>query len=137
MHAGQINVTAQAWDADPQSTPASVQVFFGVQQMPPGQVPPAQSPPTLHVAPSLHFGHVVPPQSVADSRPFFTPSVQVAPRHTPPPHERLVQSPPVAHPLPTMHREHEPPQSTSVSLPFRVPSPQEAAWQVPALQTPL
>jgi hypothetical protein len=39
--------------------------------------------------------------------------------------------------LPAGHFGQLPPQSTSVSFPFFAPSPQEAFWHVPVLQTPV
>ena len=42
------------------------------------------------------------------------------------------------HILPLAHAGHAPPpQSTSVSVPFLIPSPHDGAWQVPAPQLPL
>jgi hypothetical protein len=66
----------------PQSTPVSVpfstvSVHVGVWHVVAHTLL-VQSLPVLHVLPFAHFGHAVPPQSVADSEPFFVLSVHVA-----------------------------------------------------------
>src|SRR5262245_11181421 len=53
-------------------------------------------------------------------------------RHTP-----LWQSLPTKHPARSAHLPHEPPQSVSVSLPFRTRSLQVGAWHLVAVQTSL
>ena len=66
-----------------------------------------------------------PPQSVPVSPPSFVPSVQwsATQRCEVTLHAAVVQSVPRRHDAPTAHGvEHEPPQSTSVSLPSRTPS---------------
>jgi hypothetical protein len=55
----------------------------------------------------------------------------------PPVQVPLRQSVPRLQALPSAHLPQLPPQSTSVSLPFRVPSLQVAAWQIPPEQTRL
>jgi hypothetical protein len=67
-----------------------------------------------------------PPQSVSVSVPFLVPSEQLDAWHVPAMHTPLVQSAPVVQPLPSAHLSvgaHEPPQSTSVSVPFLTMSP--------------
>jgi hypothetical protein len=88
--------------------------------------------------PEAHLPQVAPPQSMSVSVPFLTTSVQVAawhrfgaPEQTPLwQSPATVQSPFVAHPP-----QVPPPQSTSVSAPFSVPSVHVGAWHTPPEQT--
>jgi hypothetical protein len=90
------------------------------------------------VFPRAHLLQLVPPQSVSDSPPFFTVSVQVGAWHLLPVQTPLVQSAAKRHPLPSPQlAAQEPPQSTSVSKPLRAPSVQVGAWQTLPVQTPL
>lgn len=93
-----------------------------------------------HPFPVAHRRAHDPPQSVSVSSPFFTPSSQVATAQARfAAHTRVVQSPPVPQPRPTAQRcegAHAPPQSTSVSEPFRAPSLQDATWHTPAGPAP-
>jgi len=57
----------------------------------------AQSVGATHVLPFAHEGHVLPPQSVSDSPPLRTPSLQVAAAHTPLTQLVLAQSPLTLH----------------------------------------
>jgi hypothetical protein len=72
---------------------------------------------------------VVPPQSVAVSVPFFTPSLQVGATQVVPLQTKLTQSLPVVHPRPVPHRAQVevPPQSVPDSRPFFTRSLQLAA----------
>jgi hypothetical protein len=85
---------------------------------------------------------VPPPQSTSVSAPFFIASVQVgasAP-HTPPAQLALWQSPALPHAFPFGHlAQAGPPQSTSLSLPFFIPSLQAplGAAQTPFAQLAL
>jgi hypothetical protein len=54
--------------------------------------------------------------------PFCTPSVQVGTAHWFSVQTPLVQSSAAPQLAPSIHGEHVPPQSMSVSLPFRTPS---------------
>lgn len=71
--------------------------------------------------------HMPPPVSVPQSVIGFTHVWQV-----PLTQRALVQSFRVVHALPMPHRGHVPPQSTSLSLPFLVPSPQLGGAQRPS-----
>src|SRR5204863_357497 len=74
------------------------------------------------------------------SVPFFTRSLQAGTAQTPPEQTPLVQSPATPQALPLPHflaGAQEPPQSTSVSVPFFTMSLQEGAGQTPPEQTPL
>jgi hypothetical protein len=53
------------------------------------------------------------------------------------PHVALAQSVPALQSVPRPQAGHEPPQSTSVSLPLRAPSVQVGGWQSPPVQMPL
>jgi hypothetical protein len=109
----------------------------------PWQSPLAQSADAPHVLPTPHVllcpSHVLPPQSVSVSVPFFTPSVHVAAWHVrgDPVHTLSAQSPATVHDLPVPHLGHvAPPQSMSVSSASLTVSLQCAATQVPLpLQT--
>jgi hypothetical protein len=89
--------------------------------------------------PTAQFAVQVPPQSTSVSFPFLTPSVQEAVTHLPPEHLPLpgnTQSVFALQFLPTAQVGPQlPPQSTSVSVPFRRPSPHAAATHAPALHT--
>jgi hypothetical protein len=90
--------------------------------------------------PTAQFAVQVPPQSTSVSFPFLTPSVHVAATHLPPlehlPLAGSAQSVFALQFLPTAHvGPQPPPQSTSVSVPFRLPSPHAAATHAPALHT--
>jgi hypothetical protein len=77
-----------------------------------------QSLATLHAKPAAQ-GKQLPPQSVADSSPFRTPSVHVGTRHTPSTQYAVRQSLGVEQALPFAHgAQLLPPQSTSTSSPF-------------------
>ena len=115
----------------------------------------AQSSPTRHAWPSAHFGQLIPPQSTSVSSPslmlfaqligvgagvgsgVFSPSPGllqmpcVSPSSSPGPQCVLTQSVPTKQSRPLVHLAHTPPpQSTSVSAPFREPSEQVAATGV-------
>jgi len=67
---------------------------------------------------------------MSDSPPFLTPSVELATPHTPAVHTSKPQSPFTAHTLPTPHLGAlGPPQSTSVSPLFFLPSVASAGVQ--------
>jgi hypothetical protein len=85
----------------------------------------------------MHFGQLPPPQSVAVSAPLVTPSVQVAALQAPEAHTLLAQSAPAPHAFPTTQGLHEPPQSTSDSVPFFVLSEHEGVWQTPLVHSRL
>ncbi len=85
-------------------------------------------------------GHAfAPPQSIAVSTPFLTPSVQDGAAQTLATHDPLTQSVPVPQPWPVGQRTHVlvPPQLTPDSSPFLTVSVHEGTAQVPAVQTPL
>src|SRR5262245_22441752 len=88
----------------------------------------AQSAAPLQARPSAHRLHD-PPQSIADSEPFLTPSEQVGTWQTCPAHTELAQSEASLHESQSVHGSHEPPQSIAVSNPFSIPSEQIGAWQ--------
>jgi hypothetical protein len=76
------------------------------------------------------------PQSVSDSAPFCTESLQVAAWHCPPWHTPLTQSEPARQANESAHAEHSgPPQSRSVSSPFSTASSQTGAAQILLVQT--
>src|SRR4051812_5811353 len=107
--------------------------------MPVTQLLVAQSPGPSHSCPVVHFLQV-PPQSMSVSAPFLTPSVQLGTWHTPPPHRALAQSKGMEQALPLPHfcvGAQPPPQSTSVSVPFLMPSEHDGAWQDPVMHTAL
>jgi hypothetical protein len=84
----------------------------------PEQTPLVQSPGPMHTLPFTHLGQLE-PQSLSVSVPFLTLSVQVGIWQMPDVHTPLVQSPGIEHLSPGLHLVvQEPPQSTSVSLPF-------------------
>jgi hypothetical protein len=93
------------------------------------QTPVLQSAFAVQSAPEPHFEHATPPQSVAVSLPFWTPSSHVAARHVPPTHTALVQSAEVLQCWLGPHDEQGPPQSTSVSPPFWSESVHDGATQ--------
>ncbi len=96
-----------------------------------------QSEDETHDAPEVHLPQL-PPQSIQDSEPFFTPSTQEPTTHTPFVQTLLWQSTDEAQVPPVPHGAHNaPPQSRPVSTPFLTPSPQAGARQDPALHTPL
>jgi hypothetical protein len=111
----------------------------GAAHRPAAHTPLAQSEPVPHPCPVPQRAHAPgPPQSVPVSLPFFTPSLQVGAAHAPPAQTPLAQFAPllphirpVAHGWPMGAAAHEPPQSTSLSLPFSMPSLQLAGVQVP------
>ena len=74
--------------------------------------------PFLQFLPVGQALHLLPPQSVSLSSPFFLPSLQLGATQTPAVQMPLVQSLFTAHFLPFAQALHLPPQSTSVSLPF-------------------
>jgi hypothetical protein len=68
----------------------------------------------------------------------LTPSKQLGAWHCPPLHTPLEQSPATTQELPLGHfAQLDPPQSTSLSVPFFTPSEHVAAWQVPLAHTRL
>src|SRR5262249_35617560 len=106
---------------------------------------------SLQTLPTVHFWHagapwkVLPPQSLSDSSPFFTPSLHVGVAHFFVLSQYAVaQSEFCLHDLPTAHvlpwLTHGPPQSLSVSCepiaPSCLLSEQVAAAQVPEEQLP-
>lgn len=118
-----------------QSTPPSVLFFtlsrhVGVAQIPEVQTPLTHSLATPQVCPFAHLVLQVPPQSLADSSPFLTPSLQVAARQTfvvPVEQTPVLQSLPIAQVFPTSQVEQvPPPQSIAVSEPFLTTSEQVA-----------
>jgi len=110
------------------------------------QLPEEQSEFTAQGSPSGHETQF-PPQSIAVSAPFCSPSVQVASMHCPSGvHMPVSQCAPIRHPFPgaqvrlllapLLSKIHTfPPQSTSVSLPFFFPSLQVGAAQLPEVHT--
>lgn len=94
-----------------------------------------QSVPVAHVAKFGQGAQEPPPQSIALSVPFFTPSVHWAAAHVPFEQTAVVQSPPEMHPRPVAHFGQVPPQSLSVSAPFLAPSVHVGAWHFPPLHT--
>ncbi len=115
----------------------SLQVGSAVQ-IPAMQLVLVQSPPTEQVLPLAQSATQLPPQSTSVSVPFFTPSVQVGAGGAQRPAEQLVleQSALTPQVLPLAHLAAQlPPQSTSLSLPFLIPSLQVgSAVQSPATQ---
>jgi hypothetical protein len=85
----------------------------------------SSSPP--HALPGPQPPHE-PPQSTAVSVPFWTKSVHVGAWHVLALQTRVVQSPELWHPCPASQGlQVPPPQSTPVSLPLRMASPQLGA----------
>jgi hypothetical protein len=137
--------TAQSFGHEPpQSTSVSVPFRTESLQLALAQVPPehlplagsAQSEFALQPLPTAHVDGQPPPQSVSGSGPFLTPSVHVGVAHLPPVHLPLAgsaQSLSSAHDKPAPQGLQLPPQSLSVSSPFRTESPQPAATHWPAL----
>src|SRR5690242_3234014 len=96
----------------------------GGSQTPSGQSPLAQSVSTRQNSPSAH-GEQPPPQSVAVSAPFFTPSMQVGVEHAPAAQTPLRQSAATRQGSRSLHFSMQlPPQSVAVSAPFMTPSEQ-------------
>jgi hypothetical protein len=133
--------------APPQST--SLSPWFlttsehdGAAQRLPVQTPLVQSVVVRQPCPVPHLPQNDPPQSMSVSPWFLTPSEQLGAWQTLPVQTPLVQSPGVVQPLPLAHffaGAQDPPQSTSVSVPFFTTSAHVGAWHflgVP-LQTPL
>src|SRR5262245_37988782 len=84
----------------------------------------------------MHFLQSVPPQSMSDSVPFRTPSVQLAATQALPLQILLTQSFMVTQRFPFAHAVHEvPPQSMSVSVPFILASVHDV--HVPTVQRAL
>jgi hypothetical protein len=110
----------------PHWVPTPAQVYAVHPQTPPTHGPLEQSPSSEQALPGSQVGPQLPPQSTSLSAPFRTPSVHVADWHV---FEKpwvlqtaLTQSAPVPHVFASPHFGHcEPPQSTSVSEPSRVP----------------
>jgi len=127
----------------PQSTSVSVPFWVPSLQLVAWQAPVMQSfemqsvlsTHFLFASHALHMLVGLPPQSTSVSRPFWTPSVQVAARQVTL-QECVAQSVPTPQALPTAHGLQVPPQSTSLSLPFLIPSAQLADWHF-VLQTAL
>ena len=118
----------------------SLQVPEGATQRPPVQVALLQSAPTPQVLPLAHLVMHEPPQSTSLSLPFLMPSVQVGSGAAQTPAEQLVleQSALALQVLPLAHLlAQEPPQSTSVSVPFLTRSLQPGAWQTLPVHLPL
>jgi hypothetical protein len=93
----------------------------------------------MQVLPSPHLFGQTEPQSRPPSRPFCTPSTQVGIWQTLPEQTLLVQSVAAPQALPSPHLlagAQEPPQSTSVSVPFFTVSLQTAAWHTSPVHTP-
>ena len=104
----------------------------------------AQSPWSLHVLSTAQRGAFVgapPPQSTSVSVPFLIPSLFVGGWQTPPVHATLLQSLVTAQLLPVSQRGAfvgaPPPQSTSVSVPFLIPSLFVGGWQTPPVHATL
>lgn len=142
----QLRSSAQAVQEPPQSVSDSVPFFTpsvqeGGWQAPPAQTDDWQSDAWLQPAPGAHPGQP-PPQSRPVSFPFFAPSEQEGAWHWADWHTSEVQSEGSAHAWPGPQRGQaqppsgaSPPQSTSLSGPFFVPSEQERAWQMESWQT--
>src|SRR5262245_26593556 len=96
--------------------------WMGTISIPPGywqvtlQALPTQSWFMVHFWPGWQAGHVVPPQSMSVSNPFFTPSLHEGGLQVPDgPQILSAQSDPSAHFLPSAQgMQLPPPQSTSV-----------------------
>jgi hypothetical protein len=105
------------------------------QQVWPAVQVPRQSGVTAQVRPSEQAPQAPPPQSTSVSVPSTTPFEQeaAAATHAPPVQSSVAQSTARAHACPAVQGEQMgPPQSASVSCPFRTPSAQLGAWgQVP------
>jgi hypothetical protein len=121
----------------PQSTSVSVEFWIPSLQVGASathvmlawsQLPFTQSVEAVQVWPSAHLGHIVePPQSTPVSPPFLAPSLHVGNAQTPPAHTPLKQSRATRQRLPLAHGPQMcamlvPPQSTSVSVEFWIPS---------------
>src|SRR5437773_1882939 len=108
----------------PQSTSDSVPFFtvsehVGAAHAPLLQRPLVQSASTRHGSPTGQREHALPPQSMPDSLPFLTASVHVGTAHAPVLQTPLSQSVASSHVFPDAHGAQVPPQSTSLSSPFR------------------
>jgi hypothetical protein len=133
----QVPPVAQRWQvvAPPQSTSLSLpflttSVQLGTWQMLPMQILLVQSLLPPQILPLPHLVAQVPAQSTSVSVPFLVLSVQVAAWHLAgkPEQTPLAQSAPMPHSLPLAQLVgQEPPQSTSVSVPFSARSVQVAA----------
>jgi hypothetical protein len=118
----------------PQSTAVSVPFFapspqVGSWQNPPVHTALSQSVAVEHRLLGTHFEQVPPPQSMSVSVPFLTKSVHAGVAHFPEVHTPLWQSDPLLQTLVAAQavaqvafEERTPPQSTSVSVPFLIPS---------------
>lgn len=92
----------------------------------------------MQLEPVPQAGHDPPPQSVAVSLPFCTPSAQLAATQVLPRHTLEAQSDPCVHDEPLPHAgQAPPPQSIEVSVPLRTPSLQVPGLHTPSRQTPV
>jgi hypothetical protein len=145
------------------STSQPGSIWQAAEQQSPGRMLPSSqvSPPTMRLSPqigaqtlgsalshakpavstqALQPSAALPLASSQVSAPFFTPSPQAGAWQMPPVHTPLAQSAAPPHTLPSAHLfagAQEPPQSTSVSVPFFTVSLQAGTWQMPPVQTPL
>jgi hypothetical protein len=94
----------------------------------------------MHALPTAHLVlQLAPPQSMSVSTPFLTPSLQVGTWQTLPAQTPDEQPAALKHALPSAHTpqpELPPPQSTSASSPFLIPSKQLGTWQTSPVHTP-
>jgi hypothetical protein len=128
--------TQNGHSAPPQSLSVSSWFFapspqVGVWQTPVAQTALVQSELAPHLRPGAQSPQFGPPQSTSVSAWFLILSTQdgaAQVRVVVPTQFRLTQSPTTLHFAPVPHLvEQDPPQSTSVSLPFKMPSPQPGA----------
>src|SRR5690606_31223084 len=89
----------------------------------------ASDEPHVAPAPQSFAGAHEPPQSTSVSSPFFTPSEHEASAQAPPEQLPLAQSASPRQSAPVSQPSQAPPQSTSLSFWFNVPSLQLGGWQ--------
>jgi hypothetical protein len=138
----QVSPVVQSGQLPPQSSSDSLpfstlSVHEGSAQLSPVHTPSTQSFPVLQPSPWVQFAVQLPPQSTSVSVPFMMLSVQLLAAHVLPPGQLLLWqslAAPQSSPVPQRGQAVAPPQSTSVSPPFRTPSSQATAWQTPFSQ---
>ena len=116
--------SAHGLQLPPQSLSVSVPLRIWSEQLAAAQIPPTQwldshEIESVQVRPAMHRAQMpaASPQSTSDSPPFALPSWQVGGTQLLPSQLRLAQSATTLQAAPSPQPAHDPPQSTSVSVP--------------------